>query len=84
MKSITTPSPCLSEPFLTKYEIPHRFYHVDAKEQILSSIRANMIHPSLLDWFLYEYQVNVINLQNKNVLLVSGTGSGKYFYNHHK
>ena len=68
---------CISSSFLSKYEIPYRVYHVDAKEQIISSTRANMIHHSLPDWYLYEYQVKVINLENKNVLLVSGTGSGK-------
>lgn len=68
---------CISFPFLTKYEIAHRIYHFEAKKQTVSSVRANMIHPSLPGWFLYEYQLKVINLKNKNVLLVSGTGSGK-------
>ena len=68
---------CISASFLTKYEIPYRAYHVEAKEQTISTTRANTVHPNLPDWFLYEYQLKVINLQNKNVLLVSGTGSGK-------
>ena len=67
----------LSSSFLEKYEISHRIYHIEAKEQVVSTIRANMIHPSLPEWYLYEYQVNVINLKDKNILLVSGTGSGK-------
>ncbi len=67
----------ISSHLLVKYEIPYRLYHVKAKEQVISSTRANMIHPSLPDWFLYEYQVKVINLNDKNVLHVSGTGSGK-------
>ena len=62
---------CISSSFLSKYEISYRVYHVDAKEQIISSTRANLIHHSLPDWSLYEYQVKVINLENKNVLLVS-------------
>lgn len=77
MQSLSEDSNCISNPFLVKYEITHRVYHVNAKEQVVSTIRANQIHSSLPDWFLYEYQVNVINLKNKNVLLVSGTGSGK-------
>ena len=72
----STPS-CLSSSFLAKYEIQHRLYHVEAKVQNISSTRANMIHPSLPNWFLYEYQLKVIHLNDKNVLLVSGTGSGK-------
>ena len=71
------PDECISSSFLTKYEIPYRVYHVEAKEQTISSTRANLVHPSLPDWFLYEYQLKVIKLKNKNVLLVSGTGSGK-------
>ena len=77
MQVLKNQDDCLSSSFLSKYEIPYRVYHVEAKEQVLSSTRANMIHPSLPDWFLYEYQVKVITLKNKNVLLVSGTGSGK-------
>ena len=66
-----------SAPFLAKYEVSHRIYHFNAKKQTISSTRANMIHPALPSWFLYEYQLKVINLKDKNVLLVSGTGSGK-------
>lgn len=77
MQSLSPQSNCISEKFLLQFEIPHRIFHIDAKTQVLSSIRANDIHPSLPNWFLYEYQINVINLKDKNVLLVSGTGSGK-------
>jgi superfamily II DNA or RNA helicase len=68
-----------TDKILTKHSVPHLSFVFEGTRQKTSNIKSQTLDPRLPDFHLYEYQYAVYKgvVQRKNILIVSGTGSGK-------